>query len=64
MQVDLRRAHGKIWPFLVLVLAVLFTMALAFKPEAPVERTPLPALSHLQSQSPADSADQHASEWS
>lgn len=45
MQVDLRRAHGKIWPVLVLVLAVLFGLALAFKPEVPVERTPLPALS-------------------
>lgn len=53
MQVDLRRAHGKIWPVLTLVLAVLFGLALAFKPEATVERTPLPALSQPALSEPA-----------
>lgn len=43
MQIDLRRAHRRIWPILTLVLVVGFLAALLLRPAPPVETTPVPS---------------------
>lgn len=43
MQIDLRRAHRRMWPILALVLLAGFLAALLLRPTLPVETTPVPS---------------------
>jgi len=49
MQVDLRRAHRRIWPVLAALLVLGFLAALLMRPERPVETIPFPTIGEERS---------------